>query len=273
MLTLKEFLKLTEFIYRKTGIMIEEKKFNSLAPKFEAVMKKRGYPTFRAFFHDLRFSRDDTLMQEIINLVTINETYFFRENYQFETLIKYVLPELDKIRDKEEVIRILSAPSSTGEEAYSIALTLLDEGKLVEKRDFEIIGIDIDSNVIEKAKEGVYNKRSVQFVPPHLLRKYFTKDGENSYRISQFLRDAIDFRVVNVMNRLEMKRLGKFDIIFSRNMLIYFDEKSRREVALTFYSMLKPKGYLFLGHAESASRIVSVFKTKKLGDSIIYQKG
>jgi len=271
LINLKEFIKLTEFIYRRIGISIEEKKYKILAPKIEKVLIKKGYDNFRAFFHDLRFAKDDSLLQDLINTVTVNETYFFRENYQFETLINFVLPELDKVRPQNETIRILCAPSSTGEEPYSIALHLLNNDDLVKKRDFEIIGIDIDSNVIQKAQNGIFSKRSIQFLPPNILREYFVQDGIE-YKIADFLREVIEFRVVNVMDRFAMKKLGKFDVLFSRNMLIYFDEKSRKEVALNFYELLKQKGYLFLGHAESASRIVSVFKAKKLGDSIIYQK-
>ena len=271
LVTEKEFKKLSDFVYRKAGISIDEKKYNTLGKKIDKLISEEGYDSFRAFFHGLRFSNQDHLLQALMNVVTVNETYFFRENYQFETLINFVLPELNKIRPANEVIRILCAPSSTGEEPYSIALHLLNEGKLVEERDFEIIGMDIDSNVIKKAEEGLYSKRSIQFLPPKLLKEYFTKEG-NQYRIVDFLREAIDFKVVNVMNKFELKRLGKFDVIFSRNMLIYFDDKSRKEVAMNFYEILKPKGYVFLGHAESMNRIVSVFKTKKLGDSIVYQK-
>jgi chemotaxis protein methyltransferase CheR len=182
-----------------------------------------------------------------------------------------ILPKLHKTRPANEPIRILCAPSSTGEEPYSIALHLLDEGVLVEERDFEIIGIDIDSKVLEKARKGVFSKRSVQFVPEHILKKYFTKEG-NEYKIADFLTEAITFQMLNVMDKFRMKQLGKFDVIFSRNMLIYFDDKSRREVAMTFYEMLKPGGYVFLGHAESMNRIVSIFKTIKAGKSIVYQK-
>jgi len=186
-------------------------------------------------------------------------------------LVEEVLPKLHKLRARNEAIRILCAPSSTGEEPYSIALHLLDEGNLVEERDFEIIGIDIDSNVLQKAKRGLFTKRSVQFLPQHILKEYFKPVGM-SYEIADFLREAITFKKVNVMDKLQMKRLGKFDVIFSRNMLIYFDDASRREVAMTFFEMLKPKGYVFLGHAESMNRIVSVYKTLKIGDSIVYQK-
>jgi len=271
MLNEKEFRKLCDVLYRRTGIAIDDKKYGSLGKKIESLMKRRNFSDFRSFFHDIRFGKDEKLFQELINTVTVNETYFFRENYQFESLTEEVLPKLHKIRPASEPIRILCAPSSTGEEPYSIALHLLDEGNLVEERDFEIIGIDIDSSVLQKAKVGRFSQRSVQFVPPHLLSEYFEPVGGN-YQISSFIRDAITFKRVNVMDKIQIRRLGKFDVIFSRNMLIYFDDASRREVAMSFFEMLKPKGYVFLGHAESMNRIVSVFRTLKIGSSIVYQK-
>ena len=272
LLSEKEFKKIAELVYRRTGIFLDEKKYSTTGKKIEKFIQENGYDNFRSFFHEIRFSKDDKLFQSLINVVTVNETYFFRENYQFETLINYVLPELHKIRPINEVIRILCAPSSTGEEPYSIALHLLQENKLVEERDFEIFGIDIDSTVIEKAKKGIFSKRSIQFLPPKLLKEYFTQLDNNSYQIADSLREVIEFKVVNVMNKLELRRLGKFDVIFSRNMLIYFDDASRKEVAMNFYEILKLKGYVFLGHAESMNRIVSVFRAKKLGESIVYQK-
>jgi len=271
-MTERDFTKLREFVYRRSGISMDERKFKTISPKMEKLMTEKNFSDFRSFFHELRFSKDKTLFQDIINLITVNETYFFRENYQFETLINGVLPEIDKMKPANEPIRILCSPSSTGEEPYSIALHLLQEGKLVEKRDFEIVGIDIDSTVIQKAKNGVFSKRSVNFLPPVLLKDYFKADGFN-YKIADFLREVVDFKVVNVMDKLAMKKLGKFDVIFSRNMLIYFDDASRKEVAMTFYELLNQQGFVFLGHAESMSRIVSVFKTRKIGDSIVYQKG
>ncbi len=267
----RDFGKLKDVIYRRSGIYIDEKKFVTLSRKIDEYMRKNGYMNFRDFFHNIRFNQDKTIFQDLINIVTVNETYFYREKYQFETLINHVLPQLHSIRQKNQPIRILCSPSSTGEEPYSIALHLLDEGKLVEERDFEIIGIDIDSGVINKAKMGKFTKRSVQFIPSHLLTKYFNQDG-TLFKIKDFMTEVIDFRVINVMDKNQMKKLGKYDVIFSRNMLIYFDDASRREVAMTFYEMLNPGGYVFLGHAESMSRIVSIYESRKMGESIIYQK-
>ena len=128
MINEQEFKKLTDVIYRRSGISIGEKRFHILKPKIETYMKKKGYNSFREYFHSIRFDSTNENMQDLMNLVTINETYFFRENYQFEVLVNDVLYELDKIRPKNKPLRILCSPSSTGEEPYSIALHLLQEG-------------------------------------------------------------------------------------------------------------------------------------------------
>ena len=271
MITINEFIKLRNLIYKRSGIYIEDKKYEQFIKKIEPIFQKYNFSNFRELFHELRFKKNNQLFQDIINIVTVNETYFFRENYQFETLIENVLPELDRIRAKNEIIRIFCAPSSTGEELYSIVLHLLREKNLIERRDFELIGIDIDSSVIERAKSGIFSKRSIKFIPKDLLNEYFTyKNG--MYEIADFIKNAVDFRVVNVMDRYALKRLGMFDVIFSRNMLIYFDEQSRKQCVMNFYEILKNPGYIFLGHAENMNRIVSVFKTIKFPKAIVYKK-
>ena len=143
----------------------------------------------------------------------------------------------------------------------------------MEIRDIEIIGIDIDSEVIRKAQRGLFSKRSIQMLPPKILNEYFEKQNEEFYQIAPFLADAIEFKVANVMDKTSMKSLGKFDAIFSRNMLIYFDDASKREVCVTFYEMLNQKGWLFLGHADNINRATSLFSTVKYGDALIDKKG
>ena len=119
--------------------------------------------------------------------------------------------------------------------------------------------------------QGCFKKRSIQFIPEHLLRRYF-KMNDGDFCIDNMLKGAVNFKTSNVMDKYQMKQLGKFDIIFSRNMLIYFDDESRREVGVTFYDLLKHDGYVFLGHADKMSRISSLFKTKKFSKSLVYQK-
>jgi len=271
-LSLFELKKLRNYLHDEIGIYVEDEKLDSIYKrKLLKLIKEFEYKDFGSFFKDLVLKKSSRLKQELINVFTVNETYFFREKYQFDTLINIVLPEIDSIRDKNEVIKILCAPVSTGEELYSIAIILMEEGELIKKRDFLLLGIDIDSDAIEKAKKGEFSERSVHKLPDEIKKKYFKKVG-NKYIAKEFLKNAVNFKIVNVMDKYAMKRLGEFDVIFSRNMLIYFDEKSKREVIATFYSMLKNNGYLFLGHAERIPSDIKLFKSMKLGESFVYKK-
>lgn len=269
----ENFEKLSEYIYRKSGIALErEKHFDKVHKRLEKRQKELQFEDFRKYFFLLRFEDKDGIeFQELINELTVNETYFFRENHQFEVLVKHIIPQIHMRRRSSDFIRILSSPCSTGEEPYSIAIHLLEEGSVVNERDIEIVGIDIDTNVIEKCKKGLFTNRSLHALPKDVKQRYFsTKMGHN--QISSDLIQAIEFRAVNVFERDAMRKLGKFDIIFSRNMLIYFDDASRKEVAMTFYDMLNPGGFVLLGHAEYMSRIASVFRPIKYDNVLVYQK-
>lgn len=267
------FEKLAEFIYRKAGIYLEASKHYAKIDSFVSKRITEGqFADFRKYFFKLRFEdHDGEEFQALMNGVTVNETYFFREETQLDALSTVLIPKLHQIRPKNEPLRILSAPSSTGEEPYSMIIKILEEENVISNRDIEVVGIDIDSTVIDKAKAGKYSDRSVHAIPIPLAKKYFTKSGMWN-QFSPDLCGAVEFRVVNIFDKVQVRQLGKFDVIFSRNMLIYFDDASRKEVAMTFYDLLKPDGYVLLGHAEYMSRIVSVFKAQKVLDTLVYQK-
>jgi len=272
-LSKEDFEKIKEFIYRKSGIYLEEdkhyRKLNSYIDKRGGVL---GFDSFKDYFYKLRFDDfEGEEFQALMNFITVNETYFYREKDQFEALESHILPELDGLVPQNRPIRILSSPCSTGEEAYSIVLHVLKEGAVYKKRDIEIVGIDIDSNVIKKAKKGIFSQRSVEAIPNDTLTKWFEK-RDDCYHISDDLIKMVDFKVVNVFDKVKMMELGKFDIIFSRNMLIYFDDASRKEVAMTFYDMLTKEGCILLGHAENMNRIVSVFNSTKVKQTVMYKK-
>jgi chemotaxis protein methyltransferase CheR len=273
LLSKENFLKMSEFVYRKSGIYLEEEKhYEKLAKYVDSRAVALEVENFRKYFFKLRFEdKDGEEFQALMNGVTVNETYFYREKDQFEALVNKVLPELHKTLPASRTIRILSSPCSTGEEPYSIVLHIVEEGKVVQERDIEVVGIDIDSTVIQKAKKAKYTERSVHAIPKSVLAKWFNKKSLG-YELGEDLQGSVDFQVANVFDKTQMRNLGKFDVIFSRNMLIYFDDASRKEVAMTFYDMLNPGGYVLLGHAEYMSRIVSVFTAKKIDNTLIYQK-
>ncbi|MBC8238766.1 MAG: protein-glutamate O-methyltransferase CheR [Helicobacteraceae bacterium] len=273
LLSVENFAKIGEFIYRKSGIYLEEDKhYEKLAKYINTRALELEIDSFRKYFFKLRFDdKPGDEFQALMNAITVNETYFFRERDQFEVLVNKILPELHKTMPVDRPLRILSSPCSTGEEPYSMILHILEEGNLIEQRDIEVVGIDIDSTVIDKAKAAKYSSRSIHAIPKDILGRWFEKKGL-AYELSEDLKGTVDLHVTNIFDKAQMRKLGKFDVIFSRNMLIYFDDASRKEVAMTFYDMLNPGGYVLLGHAEYMSRIVSIFNAKKVDNTLIYQK-
>ncbi|MGO9898208.1 MAG: CheR family methyltransferase [Solirubrobacteraceae bacterium] len=269
--TTAEFDRFREFFYRRTGIQFQPSKRYFVDKRILASILQAGAPDFRSWFAQLRLAGDDRLLQSVINSMTVNESYFFREDYQFDCLVNSVLPLLVAER-RTAPIRILTLPSSTGDEAYSIAIWLLEHWPAIDQFDIEITGVDIDSQVVEFAKAGVFGERALQHVDSTLRARYFTVLGAGQYQVCAELRDAIAFTLANICEPLEMQRLRNFDVIFCRNLLIYFDELSSRRAAENLYGALRPGGYLFLGHSESMSRITPIFKPLRFPDSAAYQR-
>jgi chemotaxis protein methyltransferase CheR len=267
----EEFLKFREFFYRKTGIQFEDSKRYFVDKRLIERIEATGSDTFRNYFITLRFETTGQELQTLTNLMTVNETYFFREEYQFKCLISSMLPEITTRRNKQRPIRIWSVPSSSGEEPYSIAMYLLEYWPGINLWDVEIISSDIDTKIIAQARRGLYSDRSVQHLPKDLLEKYFRYNGED-YQICDDLRQAVEFTKVNLMKPSDVRGYREFDIIFCRNLLIYFDDLSRRQAADTFYDALNPGGFLCLGHSESMSRISSLYQVRKFSDAVVYQK-
>ncbi|MBV5339198.1 MAG: protein-glutamate O-methyltransferase CheR [Deltaproteobacteria bacterium] len=267
----EDFLKFREFFYRKTGIQFEDSKRYFVDKRLIERIEATGSANFRNYFITLRFEASGEELQTLTNLMTVNETYFFREEYQFKSLVTSILPEVTAHKKDFRPIRIWSVPSSSGEEAYSIAMYLLEYWPGINTWDVEIISSDIDTKIISQARRGFYSPRSVQKLPPHLLKKYFRPENDG-YQMSDDLRQAVEFTRVNLMVPADVRGYRGFDVIFCRNLLIYFDDLSRRQAADTFYDALNPGGFLCLGHSESMSRISSLYKVRKFADSVVYQK-
>jgi len=267
----EDFLKFREFFYRKTGIQFDDSKRYFVDRRLIERVEATDSGCFRNYFMMLRFEASGDEIQTLTNLMTVNETYFFREEYQFKCLINSILPELVQHKKDKSPIRIWSMPSSSGEEPYSIAMYLLEYWAGINEWDVEIISSDIDTKILNQARRGCYSARSVANLPKSILGKYFTPSG-SEYQICQDLREAVEFTRVNLMNAADVRGYRGFDVIFCRNLLIYFDDLSRRQAADTFYDALHPGGFLCLGHSESMSRISSLYKARKFADSVVYQK-
>jgi len=266
-----DFDRFREFFYQETGILFGPTKRYFVDKRIAACIDLSGRGDFGRWFSDIRRGKDPDGMQVLISRLTVNETYFMRESYQFDALVSTVLPAVERARPGRSV-RILCLPCSTGEEPYSVALTLLERWPSLAHVDVEIVGADIDHNAVAAAKSGSYGPRSVQRIPPATRRRYFEDTGTGSLQISADLRAAVDFRIANVFDAAQMRAYRDFDVIFCRNMLIYFDTGSARQAVDNLFGALRPGGYLFLGHSESMSRISSVFDPVRLAEGIVYQR-
>lgn len=268
----EDFHKFREFFYRKTGILFEASKRYFVDKRLIERIQSSGYVNFRSYFTFMRFQASGEELQALTNIMTVNETYFFREEYQFKCLVDSMLPEIVKSKRPGSTIRIWSIPSSSGEEPYSIALYLTEYWPDIEHWDVELISSDIDTNILKKAREGRYSARSVQHLPTKLLQRYFRHLAGGDYQISDDFRQAVEFTRVNLNEPADTRPYRGFDVIFCRNLLIYFDDLSRRQAGDVFFDALNPGGFICLGHSESMSRITSVFKVRKFPEAIVYQK-
>ncbi len=266
-----DFLKFQEFFYRKTGIQFETSKRYFVDKRLVERIEATGNDSFRGYFTMLRFQASGNELQALVNLMTINETYFFREEYQFHCLVNSILPDLVARKKDKSPIRIWVIPSSSGEEAYSIAMCLIERWSGINDWDVEIISSDIDTKILNQARAGLYSERSIKHVPRNYLQKYF-RETSAGFQLGDDLRSTVEFTRVNLMEAADVRSYRNFDVIFCRNLLIYFDDISRKQAAETFYGALHPGGFICLGHSESMSRISSLYKIRKFPEAIVYQK-
>jgi len=226
------------YFEKETGITFGQQK-NILKNKLTLFCKTNEIYSFRELLHTLK--KDDAIKQKLINLLTTNETYFYREFSQIETLVKNVQKRVSK-----RPIKILCAPCATGEEPYSIVIALLEAGVEVE---FHITGIDINSQALQNAREASYIKRHIAKLHKNLLQKYFHLQDEK-YILHERVKSHVSFEKKNIFEK-EFTALGKFDYVFSRNMLIYFDKETKLKAKSILESMQKkPSIGVFFGHAD-----------------------
>jgi chemotaxis protein methyltransferase CheR len=269
--TEEEFRRLCEFLYRRTGMVFTETKRYYVDRRITDRMAATGAASFASYFARLRGDLNGEI-EQFINAFTVNETYFYREEHQLRCLTNDLLAERTAAVHRAQTIRIWSIPCSTGEEPYSIAIWLLENWAQVDAYDIEIVGSDIDTQVLEAARTGIYGRRALMRLTPALIEKYFDRVDEDRWRVIEDLRQSVRFSPANVVDASETRPQGQFDVIFCRNVLIYFDDASRRIAAENLFESLLPGGFICLGHTESMSRISPLFEVCRFADAIVYRR-
>jgi chemotaxis protein methyltransferase CheR len=269
--TPEDVRRLCEFLYRRTGMLFAEDKRYFIDRRLEERIATTGASSFQSYFALLR-SDADREVEHLINAFTVNETYFFREDHQLRCMTSDLLKDIVRKKRPDEPIRIWSVPCSTGEEPYSIGIWLMEYFPQVDDYQIEIVGSDIDTRVLQSASEGIYGRRALMRLSKDIVARYFEPMGDDTFRIDAGLRDSIQFTDVNLVDTRDMARYRDFDIIFCRNVLIYFDDASRRLAAENLYDCLRPGGIICLGHSETMSRISSLFSVCRYPDAIVYQR-
>jgi chemotaxis protein methyltransferase CheR len=269
--TQEEVQRFCEFIYRKTGMSFAESKRYYIDRRLAERIAATQSGSFQSYFALVRSDAGHEI-EHLVNAFTVNETYFYREDHQLRCLTSYLLDDVVRRKPAGAPIRIWSIPCSTGEEPYSIAIWLMENWSAVDSHDIEIVGSDIDTRALQAAADGVYGDRALMRLSASVIGRYFKSIGEDRHQIDPGLRNSIQFTRANLIDVQDMARYRQFDIVFCRNVLIYFDDASRRVAAENLYDCIRPGGYVCLGHSETMSRITQMFRVCRFPDAIVYQK-
>ncbi len=272
----EEFLELRNFISKVTGIYFPESKKYFIESKLRPRVENLGLRTYGDYLNYLKYSPfRGSELEVLFSLITVNETYFFRDEPQFNTIEKEILPEIieSKPRNGFRALRIWSAGCSTGDEAYTIAMIFLENIKpRYPDVNIEIIGTDINGVVLDVAKKGIYNQYSVRYVPENYMKKYFKILNGGEFHLTEDVKRLVKFKQINLVDRFQMVMMKNFDLVLLRNVLIYFDESSRREVVSQVYDSLNRGGYLIVGFSESLRNLTKAFKVVYFDKMVGYKK-
>ncbi len=263
-----EFIKYRDIVYKEAGITLNDSKKALLQARLMRRMRALKINEFSDYYKYLMENYEEEKVN-FINSITTNKTEFFRENRHFDFMTEKALAEFAEMGRKE--IKIWSAGCSTGEEPYTIAITLQEyfENKL--KPQLKILATDIDTQVLDKAKEGIYKSDLIEDIPVEILKKYFYRgkaENDGLFKVKENIKNIITFSRLNLLDDIYPMK-GQFDIIFCRNVVIYFDKETQRILFQKFSRYLADHGYLFIGHSENISSISDEFS---LVGNTIYKK-
>lgn len=274
-ITDEEFTLLRDFIYQQCGIFIAENRKYLVENRLSNRIKELNLKSYNEYYNYLRFdaSRNKELTK-LFEVVTTNETSFFRNPPQLEVFQRVVLAEAIEQGRKtgQKKLRIWSAGCSTGEEPYTLAIILHETLRSeVGAWDIKITANDLSEAVLAAARQGIYNDYALRTTPKEIAAKYFRKEG-NVYKIDPALKRLVSFGQINLSNKEQLKRVEKSQIVFCRNVIIYFDDEMKRKVINAFYDNLLPSGVLIIGHSESLHNISRAFQLEHHKGTILYRK-
>jgi chemotaxis protein methyltransferase CheR len=265
------FRQLREQIYKRTGLFFSDSSKYLLQKRLSPRARELNFDSFQKYFYFLSYDpRAEAEYDQIFDLVTTNETYFFREPAQLTAFVEEIIPDILS-RKPTKKIRIWSAGCSSGEEPYSIAM-LLEQAGMFRQATFEIFASDLNQQVLAKARRGLYRENAFRATDPDVRARFFNHEADGSWRISDEIRNRVSFGRLNIYDEARVSLLGYLDIVFCRNVIIYFDDASKRAVINNFYQRLLDGGYLLLGHSESLISLSTQFRLKHLKHDMVYQK-
>lgn len=257
-MTPQEFDYLRKLLRERSGLVLSAEKQYLAESRLLPVARRHGMSTLAELIGRLKAAATAPFAAEVVEAMTTNETFFFRDKVPFEHFRDTVMPALIAARAREKRIRIWCAAASTGQEPYSLAMALKGMGAVLAGYRVEILATDLSSDVLARAKSGIYSQFEVQRgLPIQLLVKYFTQVGEN-WQIAPEIRDMVQFRSLNLLN--DFSPLGTFDVMFCRNVLIYFDQPTKTDVLNRLARQMPSDGYLLLGAAETVVGLTDAFK-------------
>ncbi|HEY7159724.1 MAG TPA: protein-glutamate O-methyltransferase CheR [Acidobacteriota bacterium] len=266
------FRQLTGLIYSNSGLRFEDSAKYMIRRRLSPRVRELKLDSFEKYYYYLLYHANrESELEIIFDLLTVNETYFFREERQLHAFSEEIIPLMVEEKKNNRVLRIWSAGCSTGEEPYTIAMLCCASGLL---RDWEIdiFASDISQRVIQTARRGTFGQSSFRNMPEGLQERYFEKLADNRYRINDGIKQMVTFGKVNLFDEHKTGILNEVDLIFCRNVIIYFDVEAKKRVIETFYRKLRKNGFLLLGHAESLLSLSTKFKLTHFKHDMVYQK-
>ncbi|MUM78799.1 protein-glutamate O-methyltransferase CheR [Pseudodesulfovibrio sp. F-1] len=273
-ITDQEFANLRDFIYEQCGIYIADNRKYLLENRLGNRLKKLNLRNFDEYYNYLRFDAAKAAeMKKLFEVITTNETSFYRNPPQLQVFQEKVLADvLEGCRGSGRKLRIWSAGCSTGEEPYTIAMIIheLLQGD-VANWDIRITANDLSERVLESARKGVYNEYTLRTTPKEIVQRYFEQEA-GLYGVRPEVKRLVSFGQINLRDKGQLKRVERSQIVFCRNVIIYFDDAMKKQVISSFYDNLLPGGYLIIGHSESLHNITRAFKPIHFPGAIIYKK-